>query len=94
MVEISKLFIKNIIIKNLEYQDYNNYITIFITITVSLLIFFLSTILLFWTKLTSNMSWLIIVIWMFLSYEIIFLFLLFYFNKQKKDKKTEIEKLK
>lgn len=94
MVGISKPFLKKIITKNLEYQDYNNYITIFITIIVSLFMLLISSILLKFEFLKENPIWIIIILLLFISFEIIFFILIFYLNRQKQDKKKEIDKLR
>jgi len=93
-VNISKSFLINLTVKNLEYQDYNDYITIFITIMVSLLMLFNSTMILFWKKLVSEPVWFIVFLLIFIGFEIVFFFLFFYFNKQKKEKRNEIMNLK
>ena len=68
--------------------------TIFITIMTSLLITFISILVFFWTKLSENPIWILISVLIFLGFELVFFFLLFYFSKQKKDKKLEIENLR
>lgn len=94
MVEVSKSFMKKVITKNLEYQDYNNLMTIFITILVSLVILLVSFIVFFWKFLSENPIWFSVIGVVFIGFELIFFFLLFYFNKQKKEKRNEIEKLR
>lgn len=94
MVEMSKSFLKNIVIKNLEYQDYNNYVTIFITIIASSIALLISIIIFFWKYLIENPTWFMVIIQIFIGYEIIFFILWFYCSKQKKSKKSEIENLR
>lgn len=91
---VSKSFLIKLTVKNLEYQDYNDYITIFITIMVSLLMLFNSTLIVFWQKLIEEPTWIVVSLLVFISFEIIFFFLFFYFNNQKRDKRHEILNLK
>ena len=94
MVDMTKQFLKKAVLKNLEYQDYNNSMTIFITIIVTLFVFFFSTGILFWSELIAKPIWIIVLLIIFMGFELIFFFLLFYYNKQKKDKKSEIERMR
>ncbi len=94
MVEVSKTFLKNIISKNLEYNDYNNFETVFITIFVSVIMLLLSVIIFFFQLLIEKPEWLIVILLIFLGFEIIFGFLIIYVKTQKNSIKNEIQELK
>ncbi len=93
MVELSKPLLKDIILKNLEYQDYNNYLTIFITIITSSVALLISILLFFWSTLAKNPVWIVVIIQVFIGFEIIFFILLFYSNRQKQKRRKDIEQL-
>lgn len=86
---ISKSFLINLTVKNLEYQDYNDYITIFITIMVSLLMLFNSTLIVFWKTIIKEPIWIVVSLLIFIGFEIIFFFLFFILigKKEIKDKR-------
>ena len=93
MVAISKSYLKNILLKNLQYSDYTNFETIFITIFVSIIMLMLSVVIFFFQALIEKTEWLIVILLIFLGFEIIFGFLIIYSKTQKNSVKKEIENL-
>ena len=92
MVEVSKPFLKSLILKNLEYNDYTNFETVFITVFVSIIMLLLSIVVFFFQTLIKNPEWLIVILLIFLGFEIIFGLLIVYTKTQKNSIKKEIQK--
>ena len=92
MVEFSKPFLKSLILKNLEYNDYTNFETVFITVFVSIIMLLLSIVIFFFQTLIENPEWLIVLLLIFLGFEIIFGLLIVYTKTQKNSIKKEIQK--
>ena len=94
MVDISKEFIKKITSKQLEYQDYGNYITALVTVFLSLLIFTISFIIAYWNQLVQNPTLFIIVGILLIGTEIVFIALLLFYHGSRKQIKQEIKKFR
>lgn len=92
-VNFFKQFQKDLLLKNLKYNDYTNFETVFITIFVSVIMLLISIIVFFFSILIKNPEWIIVILLIFLSFEIIFAFLIVYTQTQKNSIKKEIQEL-